>query len=146
MSDISASSLPSRFFETVPMGCTSTTAPSARFVTNSTTSRVAIGGSVLGMQATAVNPPHAAARMPVWIVSLCSWPGSRKWTCMSIHPWLTVCPVASHWRTPSGASMRSASARCGRPRMRRSKRWDSPVVASKTVPPEIKRSRDMGAG
>ena len=47
------------------------------------------------MQATAVNPPKAAALAPVAMVSLCSWPGSRKWTCMSIHPWLIVLPVAS---------------------------------------------------
>ena len=80
---------------TAPIGWTSTTNPSARFLTNSTTSRVAIGGSVLGMQATAVNPPQAAARAPVSMVSLCSWPGSRKWTCMSIQPWETVLPVAS---------------------------------------------------
>ena len=35
-------------------------------------------GDVFGMQTTVVNPPAAAAREPVPIVSLCVWPGSRK--------------------------------------------------------------------
>ena len=146
MSAISASSSPRRPFETVPMGYTSTASPSARFLTNSTTSRVAMGGSVLGMQATAVNPPQAAARAPVWMVSLCSWPGSRKWTCMSIQPWLMVFPVASQTRTPSGGSTCSASASIRPSRMSRSARRDSPVRASRTVPPEINRSRAIGCG
>ena len=77
------------------MGYTSTASPSARLRTNSTTSRVAMGGSVFGMHATAVNPPKAAARAPVSMVSLCSCPGSRKWTCMSIQPCETVLPDAS---------------------------------------------------
>jgi hypothetical protein len=35
-------------------------------------------GAVFGMQTTVVNPPAAAAREPVAMVSLCVWPGSRK--------------------------------------------------------------------
>lgn len=43
-------------------------------------------GEVFGMQATAVKPPVTADRVPVATVSLCSWPGSRRCTCMSIRP------------------------------------------------------------
>ena len=50
---------------------------------NSTAAWLSIGGSVLGMQATLVNPPANAARVPVSIVSSSSRPGSRRWTCMS---------------------------------------------------------------
>ena len=37
-------------------------------------------GDVLGMHATAVKPPATADAVPVAIVSLCSWPGSRRCT------------------------------------------------------------------
>ncbi len=37
-------------------------------------------GFVFAMQQTAVNPPDTAAIVPVAIVSLCSNPGSRRWT------------------------------------------------------------------
>ena len=49
-------------------GCTPTGVASARSRTNSTTSRVWMGGSVFGMQATSVNPPARAARLPVAMV------------------------------------------------------------------------------
>src|SRR5438093_5112250 len=52
----------------------------------SVTPALSLTGSVFGMQATAVNPPATAAAVPVATVSLCSWPGSRKWTCMSMNP------------------------------------------------------------
>ena len=44
------------------------------------------------MQHTAVNPPAAAARVPLAIVSLYSWPGSRRWAWMSISPGHTTLP------------------------------------------------------
>ena len=50
-------------------------------------------GSVFGMQATAVKPPATADAAPVAIVSLCSCPGSRRWTCMSMSPGVTTQPV-----------------------------------------------------
>src|SRR5205814_72159 len=59
------------------------------------TERVSFTGSVLAMAAMAVKPPAAAARVPVAIVSLYSWPGSRRWTCMSIRPGATTRPAAS---------------------------------------------------
>ena len=37
-------------------------------------------GLVFGIAQIVVNPPLAAAFVPVSIVSLCSPPGSRKWT------------------------------------------------------------------
>ena len=43
-------------------------------------------GLVFGMHATAVKPPATAAAVPVATVSLCSCPGSRRCTCMSISP------------------------------------------------------------
>ena len=50
-------------------------------------------GSVFGMQATAVKPPATADAVPVATVSLCSWPGSRRWTWMSISPGATIQPA-----------------------------------------------------
>ena len=52
-------------------------------------------GSVFGMQATAVNPPATAEAAPVATVSLCSCPGSRRWTWMSISPGVTTQPRAT---------------------------------------------------
>src|ERR1051325_3709908 len=49
-------------------------------------------GSVLGMHATAVKPPATADAVPVAMVSLCSCPGSRRWTWMSIKPGATIHP------------------------------------------------------
>src|SRR5690348_18097397 len=53
------------------------------------------------MQHTAVNPPRAAAFVPVSIVSESSWPGSRKWQCKSINPGATISPFASNISAPS---------------------------------------------
>ena len=47
---------------------------------------LSLTGVVFGMQATAVNPPATADAVPVATVSLCSWPGSRRCTCMSMKP------------------------------------------------------------
>ena len=44
------------------------------------TEELSLIGFVFGMQQTEVNPPAAAARAPDSIVSLYSWPGSRRWT------------------------------------------------------------------
>src|SRR5215471_3995169 len=57
-------------------------------------------GLVFGIQHTAVNPPRAAASVPVSIVSEFSWPGSRRCTCMSIKPGATTKPEASKASTP----------------------------------------------
>src|SRR5216684_541049 len=57
-------------------------------------------GRVLGIQQTAVNPPRAAALVPVSMVSEFSWPGSRRWTCMSMKPGATTRPAASNTSAP----------------------------------------------
>jgi hypothetical protein len=51
---------------------------------------------VFGMQQMDVNPPAAAARDPLSIVSACSNPGSRRCTCISMKPGATIIPVASN--------------------------------------------------
>ena len=58
-------------------------------------------GAVFGIVHTDVNPPAAAAAVPVAIVSLCACPGSRKCTCMSMNPGATIKParVDSFFRT-----------------------------------------------
>src|SRR5437879_1454748 len=48
------------------------------------------------MQQMLVNPPAAAARAPVSMVSECSMPGSRRCTCMSMNPGATIKPEASN--------------------------------------------------
>src|SRR5450759_2367145 len=53
-------------------------------------------GLVLGMQQMDVNPPAAAAREPLSMVSACSNPGSRRCTCISMKPGATIIPVASN--------------------------------------------------
>ena len=50
------------------------------------TPALSLTGSVFGMHATAVNPPATADAVPVATVSLCSCPGSRRCTCMSMKP------------------------------------------------------------
>ena len=59
------------------------------------TPALSLTGDVFGMQATAVKPPATAAAVPVATVSLCSCPGSRRCTCMSISPGQTTSPPAS---------------------------------------------------
>src|SRR5262245_22324371 len=71
------------------------------------------------MHATAVNPPAAAARVPLAIVSLYSWPGSRRWTWMSMNPGATTRPPASMVSAPGGASSRGPT---------RATRLDQPVA------------------
>ncbi len=52
-------------------------------------------GEVFGMQTTVVKPPAAAARVPLAMVSFADWPGSRRWTWMSMSPGATTRPRAS---------------------------------------------------
>ena len=72
----------------------------ARRFTNSTIPPLSIGGSVFGIVTTDVNPPRAAARLPVAMVSFDSKPGSRKCTWMSTRPGHTMQPVASSTSLP----------------------------------------------
>ena len=45
---------------------------------SATVPALSMAGDVLGMQTTEVNPPRAAAAVPVAMFSLAVWPGSRK--------------------------------------------------------------------
>ena len=69
---------------------------------SSVTARVSLGGTVLGMAHTAVNPPAAAARVPVAMSSLYSWPGSRRCVCRSMNPGTTHEPRTSSTRVDFG--------------------------------------------
>ena len=71
---------------------------------NSVTDLLSFTGFVLGMQQTAVNPPAFAAAVPAVMVSLYSYPGSRRCTCMSMRPGTTNFPAASMTWAPSDGS------------------------------------------
>ena len=103
-SPISASSSPRCPLVMAPMGKT-WAAPSrrARSMMKSVTDWLSLTGAVLAIQQTDVNPPRAAARVPVAIVSMSSRPGSRRWTCRSTKPGQTTLPRASRTRSADGA-------------------------------------------
>ncbi len=50
---------------------------------------------MLGIATTVVKPPAAAAAVPVAMVSFQVWPGSRRWTWMSMRPGAAIRLVAS---------------------------------------------------
>ena len=78
-SAISVSRSPRRPAETAPIGWTRQAAASrARFKMRSVIELESFTGSVFAMQATAVKPPAAAARVPLSVSSLYSSPGSRR--------------------------------------------------------------------
>ncbi len=62
---------------------------------------------MFGIAAIVVKPPLAAASVPVAIVSLCSAPGSRKWTCKSTKPGKTTLSETSIISWLSGAILDS---------------------------------------
>ncbi len=72
----------------------------ARLMINSTKPALSMGGLVFAMVTTVVNPPLAAARLPLAMVSLDSKPGSRKWQCISTNPGATTHPAASMVSSP----------------------------------------------
>ena len=73
-----------------PAGKTLTQATaSARCLMNAMVAALSAAGDVFGMHTTLVNPPRAAQRVPVSMVSLSLRPGSRRWTCRSIKPGTT---------------------------------------------------------
>ena len=100
-SAIGASCSPARPIVMQPEGATShrpAAMPARR--TCSTTASESCGGSVFGMATTAVNPPSAAAREPVSIVSASSRPGSRRCVWRSTKPGATTQPDASSVSSP----------------------------------------------
>ncbi len=68
----------------------------ARSTIDLVTLALSFTGRVFGIGQIAVNPPCAAALVPVTIVSEASPPGSRKWQCKSMNPGATINPVASN--------------------------------------------------
>src|SRR5712691_2912096 len=108
---ISAIASPLLSTEAAPMGHTRTLAPAfARSRMKRVTEALSFTGFVFGMQQTAVNPPRAAARVPVSIVSEDSWPGSRRCACRSIKPGATTSPLASKTSAFCGATIFPAGA------------------------------------
>ena len=61
---------------------------------------VSMVGLVFGMAQMVVNPPAAAALVPLAIVSLSSKPGSRRWQCRSTKPGAMTIPLTSTSRSP----------------------------------------------
>ena len=84
---MSASSSPFDPFDTAPIGYTRAR-PASRALAriSAVTLALSFTGVVFGMHATAVKPPATADAVPVATVSLCSCPGSRRCTCMSMRP------------------------------------------------------------
>src|SRR6266568_2655437 len=108
---ISAIASPLLSTEAAPMGHTRTLAPAfARSRMKRVTEALSFTGFVFGMQQTAVNPPRAAARVPVSIVSEDSWPGSRRCACRSIKPGATISPLASKTSAFCGVTIFPAGA------------------------------------
>src|SRR5208282_3337753 len=79
------------------IGKTLTTAVRSGLRSHSTDSTESTTGTVLGMVQTEVKPPAAAAAVPVAIVSLYAWPGSRRCACRSMKPGATMSPRASNF-------------------------------------------------
>ena len=93
-------------------------------------------GLVLGMAQTAVKPPAAAAAVPVAMVSLCGWPGSRRCTCRSMKPGATMQPFALSVSFGEAFSMPGAASSATRPsRSRTSMSRSRPLAGSMTRPP-----------
>ena len=101
ISEIASPLLPT---DAAPIGHTRTLPVAfARSRINRVTEALSFTGLVFGMQQTAVNPPRAAARVPVSIVSDDSCPGSRRCACKSINPGATIRPAASNTSAPGTA-------------------------------------------
>src|SRR3954451_3946381 len=115
---------------------------------NSVMPALSLIGEVFGMQATAVNPPATADLVPVAIVSLCSWPGSRKWTCMSISPGTTMNPFGTWriWTSPSGAGRFFSTRAMRSPSISTSNAPSTPLAGSTTRPPLSSRFIVHSAG
>ena len=71
------------------------------------------------MQQMEVNPPAAAAREPLSMVSACSKPGSRRCTCMSMKPGATIMPAGVEHLGARRRTDWAPRRRCARPRSAR---------------------------
>jgi hypothetical protein len=86
----------------------------ARRAIDSTSAALSITGWVLGRHTMVVTPPAAAASLALASVSLCSSPGSRAWTRMSIRPGARQAPRQSNTSMPWAPAAATAPprARC----------------------------------
>src|SRR5579883_164947 len=80
------------------------------------------------------NPPAAAARDPVSIVSACSKPGSRRCTCMSIKPGAATRPVASRTSAAFATAMFAPTPRMTPSSIHTSATPSRPEPGSMTLP------------
>src|SRR5262245_12949162 len=93
-------------------------------------------GFVFGMQATAVKPPATAAAVPVATVSLCSCPGSRRCTCMSMRPGVITTPAGIVITvTPASAGRSRPTRAILPPSIKMSNTPSRPFAGSTTRPP-----------
>src|SRR5262249_45523907 len=100
-------------------------------------------GSVFGITAMEVNPPAAAAALPVSIVSSSSRPGSRRWTCMSMKPGATTLPERSSTFTLSAG--RPSPTRAILPSLIRTSLTASSLAAGSTTRPPLSSQFTGGA-
>src|SRR5213594_1698883 len=105
---------------------------------------LSVTGSVFGIAHTAVNPPAAAARVPLAIVSTSSFPGSRRCTCTSTRPGATTLPRTSRTSAPSGDPSPVPMAATFPSWTRTSAVWSKSRLGSITRPPL--RSSDPSLG
>ena len=135
-SAMSASSSPFCPRETAPIGYTRASPASAAFCRiKRVTPALSLTGFVFGMHATAVNPPATADATPVATVSLCSCPGSRRCTCMSMKPGQTISPAGrSTISAPSAFRFLPTSAMRS-PSISTSNTPSLPLAGSTTRPP-----------
>src|SRR5712692_11906245 len=135
---ISASASPLLPADAAPMGQTRTPeASAARSRIARVTEALSFTGRVLGIGHTAVNPPRAAARVPVSIVSEDSPPGSRRWQCKSMNPGATTMFAASKISAPLArpASCPGGATAAMRPPSSKTSRGASvPLAGSSTRP------------
>ena len=87
-----------------------TTAPRSGASIHFSSATESFTGVVFGIATTMVNPPAAAAAVPVAMVSLCVCPGSRRCTWISISPGATTQPAASICNSFGSVFARPASA------------------------------------
>ena len=135
-SAMGASSEPRRPMVMAAEGYTSQQAPAPSSCTSRTTAAQSVGGSVLGMATTAVNPPRAAPREPVSMVSASSRPGWRRWACRSTSPGATMQPEASSVRLAAGLSSALGTTAVTRPSPTTTSARRLPAEST-TVPPRM---------
>src|SRR5271157_3061513 len=117
------------------MGKTFTSAPRSGARIQRVISAESFTGTVLGMAQTEVNPPAAAAAVPVALVSLWACPGSRRCTCRSMKPGATMHPFALKLRLAWPRSFPGAATAATRPSRRSTSiSWSTPPAGSTTCP------------